>query len=311
MKIVVFCNDFLAFPSIEFLGEKKLLAGLVVPTITTEILPGIRSISERFQIPFFPLSGGIPSSSLGDWLRSQSFDVAFVMTFPHRIPENILNLIPGSFFNWHPGLLPGYRGPDPIFWQILNQEPFGGMTVHKMTVNLDSGPVAFVEQIRILSEDTYGKHLQKLGSSAKNLTEKMVLTLSENPNGPTLFPQDESKSGYQKMPGPQDLIIKWSFLDASRARALIHACNPVYGGAVGIFRGLPVRMFRAASSSRKWPLHLQPGTVVTTNDGLEVICADHHSVRLEIVDWCGTLFGGMELAQMLRVQPGETFQTFV
>src|SRR4030095_13391973 len=127
----------------------------------TEVDSGVRSIAERIRIPFFSLSGKISSSSLGEWLQSLTFDAAFVITFPYRIPETILGIPPRGFYNWHPGLLPAYRGPDPIFWQILKEEPFGGITVHKMTASLDSGPVAFVDQIRIMTDDTYGKHLQK------------------------------------------------------------------------------------------------------------------------------------------------------
>jgi hypothetical protein len=48
-------------------------------------------------------------------------DVACVACFTRRIPPAVLNRPRLGFLNIHPSLLPAYRGPEPVFWQ-LHQE---------------------------------------------------------------------------------------------------------------------------------------------------------------------------------------------
>lgn len=43
--------------------------------------------------------------------------------------------------NIHPSLLPEYRGPEPIYWGLLNNESTFGLTVHYITERIDDGDV--------------------------------------------------------------------------------------------------------------------------------------------------------------------------
>jgi folate-dependent phosphoribosylglycinamide formyltransferase PurN len=43
--------------------------------------------------------------------------------------------------NFHPSLLPDYRGPEPIYWGLLNNETKFGLTLHHMTERIDEGDV--------------------------------------------------------------------------------------------------------------------------------------------------------------------------
>ncbi|MEZ4833421.1 MAG: formyltransferase family protein [Caldilineaceae bacterium] len=49
---------------------------------------------------------------------------------------------PHGFLNLHPSLLPHYRGPDPIFWQLRDGVEPMGVTVHWMDVGVDTGDIA-------------------------------------------------------------------------------------------------------------------------------------------------------------------------
>ncbi|MEZ4640893.1 MAG: formyltransferase family protein [Caldilineaceae bacterium] len=50
-------------------------------------------------------------------MRQSRVDVACVACFNRIFPADLLTL-PHGFLNLHPSLLPHYRGPDPIFWQL-------------------------------------------------------------------------------------------------------------------------------------------------------------------------------------------------
>lgn len=43
--------------------------------------------------------------------------------------------------NFHPSLLPDYRGPEPIYWGLLNNEANFGLTLHHMTERIEDGNV--------------------------------------------------------------------------------------------------------------------------------------------------------------------------
>lgn len=54
------------------------------------------------------------------------------------------------FINRHCGLLPEYRGVNPVFWALLRGEKYLGVTLHIMNENYDEGPL--LAQKRIPSE---------------------------------------------------------------------------------------------------------------------------------------------------------------
>jgi methionyl-tRNA formyltransferase len=75
-------------------------------------------------------------------LRMLQADVACVACFPRRIPANLLQVPRRGFLNVHPSMLPHYRGPSPLFWQLRAGESRTGVTVHWMDAEFDTGPVA-------------------------------------------------------------------------------------------------------------------------------------------------------------------------
>lgn len=54
-----------------------------------------------------------------------------------------------SFVNFHPSILPLYRGPVPSYWCIENREKFSGFTLHEVTEEIDKGPILYQEAIEI------------------------------------------------------------------------------------------------------------------------------------------------------------------
>ena len=68
-------------------------------------------------------------------------DVAVVTCFTRRIPPAALAVPRLGFLNLHPSLLPAYRGPQPLFWQLRDGATTGA-TVHYMDEGLDTGDIA-------------------------------------------------------------------------------------------------------------------------------------------------------------------------
>ena len=48
-----------------------------------------------------------------------------------------------SLVNFHPSILPFYRGPVPSYWVLRNQEKQTGYTLHTIVERIDAGEVLF------------------------------------------------------------------------------------------------------------------------------------------------------------------------
>lgn len=94
-------------------------------------------------------AAGLPALAMADFSHPDGHaaiaalqpDVACVACFTRRIPKSILTLPRLGFLNIHPSLLPAYRGPSPLFWQ-LRDGATTGVTVHLMDEGLDTGDIA-------------------------------------------------------------------------------------------------------------------------------------------------------------------------
>lgn len=68
-------------------------------------------------------------------------EVGIVGCFTRRIPPAVLTIPRHGVLNWHPSLLPTYRGPQPLFWQLRDGAPTG-VTIHYLNEELDTGDIA-------------------------------------------------------------------------------------------------------------------------------------------------------------------------
>lgn len=59
-----------------------------------------------------------------------------------------------SCYNFHPGILPDYRGSGAFTWSILNKEKETGVTLHRIDPDIDSGPLIEIRKFLIQEQDT-------------------------------------------------------------------------------------------------------------------------------------------------------------
>lgn len=79
-------------------------------------------------------------------------DVFISVLFDQIIPESFIRSKP--CFNFHPGILPWYRGAGAYSWAIINGEMEAGVTLHEIDKDIDHGDVIDIERFPILFEDT-------------------------------------------------------------------------------------------------------------------------------------------------------------
>src|SRR5688500_9631154 len=91
-----------------------------------------------------------------DALRSLGVELgvmAFVLQFA---PQDFVSIPKRGTIQYHPSLLPKYRGPSSINWPIIRGDAKTGLTIFRPTDGLDEGPVVLQKETPISPDDTLG-----------------------------------------------------------------------------------------------------------------------------------------------------------
>lgn len=142
--------------SLVFFGNEKLATGIQQPK---------RYILEAVQNIGFDVEQVI-KGKVSD-LKPHKSQIAVLAAFGQIIPSSILNEFPLGIINVHPSLLPAYRGPTPIEQAMLEGATSTGVSIMKLTTQMDEGPIYKQKMIHLsakeIKEDLVDV-LQRLGA---------------------------------------------------------------------------------------------------------------------------------------------------
>ena len=305
-KIAVICNsDNLAIPAINYLFTNGFLVGVgVLKKYHKFLAPKLSGIGiSEDKIKSFGKPDWIQAKS--NWLKEIDADTVWVFGFPWRIPSELLSIPERGFFNFHFGLFPLYKGADPIFWQIKNKEDKAGFVIHKMTEDVDAGPVVWQEFIPIVPGENYGLYSQRAGMVAASVLDNFIRQAGEG-----LVEQDDAggDSPYFKRPELSARTISWQTQSADEIEWLVNACNPKYGGASTKLRGTEIAVLEVAPADVADTLTVEPGMVIYSDAlyGIIVACRDQRYLRINVLSMNEGYISGSKLFS-LGVKAGDKF----
>jgi len=134
-------------------------------------------------------------------------DLIFVYSYAMLLREDLLRIPSNGGVNIHAGTLPEYRGSNPIQWEILNQEDWAGVSLHKLENTIDSGIVYASKKAPILFSDTWVDVMEKVSSAAKEILKENINSLLDG--AAEGVPQDETKAVIRKRRTPEDGRFEW------------------------------------------------------------------------------------------------------
>ena len=79
--------------------------------------------------------------------------MAYVLQFA---PQDFVKIPRLGTIQYHPSLLPKYRGPSSINWPIIRGDTRTGLTIFRPTEGLDEGPVVLQKECDIGPDETLG-----------------------------------------------------------------------------------------------------------------------------------------------------------
>ncbi|MBL0054786.1 MAG: hypothetical protein IPP31_01090 [Chitinophagaceae bacterium] len=148
VKALILCNNPIALPGIrEFLFYGKTGA-IAIPKRNKEMQHILEPLLQETGVPLLLLDKKQYQVQLAECIREKEITVVLMMTFPFLITPELLALPPKGFINFHYGLLPQCRGPQPVLRHLLNNDAEAGVTVHRVDEGIDTGPVILLEKCR-------------------------------------------------------------------------------------------------------------------------------------------------------------------
>jgi len=260
------------------------------------------------------LAAGLPVYQPTSYRRPEVWDefralkpdlqvMAFVTLF---VPEEFLKIPTLGSIQYHPSLLPAYRGPSAINWPIIKGETETGLSIFWPDNGLDTGDILLQKKTPIGPTDTLGSvyfdRLFPLGVAA--MLEAVDLIKAGKA---ARHKQDESKATYEGRCGADNAHIDWGrpWQEIDR---LIRGCNPA-PGAWSELDGKRIKIFEAKPLPAKDPKGIggKMGEIVVVDaDGFLVVCADGR-FKVTRVQADGPKIAGGEFAANAKLNPGMRF----
>jgi methionyl-tRNA formyltransferase len=186
----------------------------------------LRIAAEQAHIVVHQLSS-LKTEEACEALRSLDADIGIMAYVLQFVPHEFATIPRHGMIQYHPSLLPRYRGPSSINWPIIRGETCTGVTIFRPTDGLDEGPVILQRATPIGADDTLGSvyfnRLFPMGISA--LQEAADLVVSGRARETA---QDESEASYEGWCRAAEARINWhNHIDL--IYNLIRGCNPAPG----------------------------------------------------------------------------------
>jgi methionyl-tRNA formyltransferase len=150
--------------------------------------------------------------------------MAFVLQFA---PQEFVKIPKKGTIQYHPSLLPKYRGPSSINWPIIRGDTRTGLSIFRPTDGLDEGPVILQKETPIGPDDTLGSvyfdRLFPMGVAAMVEAADLVMAGKHRETV-----QDESAASYEGWCRAAEARVNWAnHIDF--VYNVIRACNPAPG----------------------------------------------------------------------------------
>jgi methionyl-tRNA formyltransferase len=125
-------------------------------------------------------------------------DLIVVALFPRILKRALIDVPRLGCVNVHPSLLPKYRGPEPFYWVLANQEKTTGVTIHHVDEGIDTGDIILQRNLEIRPNETEITLMQRSATIASELLREAIPLLLAG-QAPRIR-QDHSTATYYSFP---------------------------------------------------------------------------------------------------------------
>ena len=180
-----------------------------------------------------------------DRLRALEPDVFFVVAYGKILREEFLAIPRLVSLNVHPSLLPLHRGATPIQAALLAGDTVTGVTIQRVSLELDAGDVLIAEELSIDDEEDAGALGVRLAAMSAELSERALELVS---SGNAIYtPQDPDAATLCRKLEKGHGVIDWS-RSATELRRHVRGMTPWPGATTTLPGGVALAVTQVAPS---------------------------------------------------------------
>jgi methionyl-tRNA formyltransferase len=242
-------------------------------------------------------------------LASLNVDLGIMAYVVQLAPPTFVNVPKHGMIQYHPSLLPRYRGPSSINWPIIKGDTQTGLTIFRPSEGLDEGPIILQKTVPIGPDDTLGSlyfdRLFPLGVEA--LLEAADLVVAGQ-HRETL--QSEELATYEGWCRDPQSRINWQ-AHVDQIYDLIRGCNPSPGAWTTV-QGQKVRIYDVVRHRTRTfsAVAGRPGEVCAIGDHTIEVAAQGGRLELRTVRIeAGAKVAAAALAASLRIAVGAALES--
>jgi methionyl-tRNA formyltransferase len=243
MRIAIFGQQEFGKAALEaFIGRGDTVAGVFCAPEKPGARPDpLRLAAEQAGVEVFQ-PGSLQTEYAHESLRRLNVELGVMAYVLQFAPADFVNIPQHGMIQYHPSLLPRYRGPSSINWPIIRGDTRTGLTIFRPTDGLDEGPIILQRDTPIGPDDTvasvYFDRLFPMGVQALLEAADMVVSGRATPRV-----QDESSASYEGWCRTAESRINWHN-HVDQVYNLIRGCNPA-PGAWTLLNGRKLQLFDA------------------------------------------------------------------
>ncbi len=314
LRIVFMGSDAIALPTLDWLADDGRDIGQVVGAFTQpDRAAGRGQKVQSNEIKLWAQAHGLPvlqPVKVGAPERQQLADLkpdlCLVMAYGHILRQEFIETPRLGTLNLHTSVLPAFRGASPIQTAITCGEAETGVTLMRMVLKLDAGPVADVERVKINQLDTARELEAKLGRACVPLLARCLPGIASGEQKFT--PQDEAKATFCRRLEKTDGVLDFQ-TPAALLAGRINGLMPWPGCTVEI-NGQTVKLGLADISS---PIDYKPagaGVVIGTDACGLLVGTGQGSLRLrQLQRPSGRMLPAAEFLRGFPVVPGTKLES--
>jgi methionyl-tRNA formyltransferase len=214
-------------------------------------------------------------------LKTLAPDLLLVVAYGRILPNPVLDAPRLMPLNVHASLLPRHRGAAPIEGAILAGDHESGVTIMRITEQMDAGPILLQRAIAIAPDETQGSLKVKLAELGASALIEALQMLREGRLIET--PQDESLVTFTTPIAKEKSLIDWMG-DAAALERIVRAYDP-WPVARTMFGGDDLLLWRAqvvADTGLAGSADAAPGTLILLKPDPVVKCGTGYLALLEV-----------------------------
>ncbi|MFN3411052.1 MAG: methionyl-tRNA formyltransferase [Exilispira sp.] len=182
------------------------------------IIEDIESVkkAKELNIPIIYIN---KSSEIYSKIHDINADYFVVIDFAFILKKDVLQLPKFYCINIHPSLLPEYRGPSPLHFQIIDNVKKTGISIINMNEKLDAGDILFQMAFELDKWYTFSEFYQLMQERASLAFDIFIKSIS------FLYPseQRENLASYTRKILKEDAFIDFEKEDVFKAIGKIKA----------------------------------------------------------------------------------------